>query len=228
MSRFVRCPALLAVLFAASAMGGVVLPYTATAGSSFVVDFNGAVSLCCNFPPAQQPVNYLSANAHFSDFVFTDIPTTGRTQVTFTMSIHNTSGAPLTNSQVASIGFLTTPNVVGGTASGAFNVLNLNSSTLTLGVLEVCAANVSPCNSAPGTGIQQGDVGTTYMTLLLQGTGHTQLTFDQMYILYNDLHGVQGIYNGIGHAVPEPVSFIVLSGGLALVAFRRRLFGKTA
>src|SRR5688572_4995348 len=86
------------------ATAGVTLPVTATAGSSFTVDFNGHTT-------SSNIIDGLTSAVTFSNFSFTDNSLFNWTRVQFQAEVTNNSSAPITASRVSGLGFRTSPNL---------------------------------------------------------------------------------------------------------------------
>ncbi len=204
------------------------VPVTVTAGSAFTIQFDGRPTLPTDSPTAGPSVGYLSSVIHFSDFAFTDRGA-ARTRMDFRMDVFNTSTAPLTSSLLTAIGFNTTPDVVRGNVTGAYDTIYRYDTFPGVGLVEFCVTGSRNCggvNLAPGAGVEQGTGATAYASLFFNGAGLTAVTIDNAFVRYQNLTGVAGVFNGTGHPVPEPASYVVLTLGLFLlggtVATRRR------
>lgn len=204
----------------------VVPPITATAGSAFTVNFDGHVAVPCPGNPTlicSVPYEPLSSVINFSDFAFTNA-SGNRTLVTFRADVSNTSTAPLLTSVLTTVSFNTTPTIMssGNSVSGAFDTVAINGNFVGYGNVEFCFAGSPNCAGVgPIEGIAQQTTGTAYASLYFAGSGITELTIDQLYVRYQGLTGVPGIFNGFGNPVPEPGAYAVLALGLGLLGYRR-------
>lgn len=221
---------LLGALAAATASAGVVPPFTATTGSSFVVDFNGFVNNPSNV------IDGLTAQVTYSDFAFTPDPAGNRTIVTFQVSIFNNSSLPVTDSRVSALGFNTSPTILSNpgknkkkaprhTVTGVFNTVTLNGNSPNgLGLTEFCFSDGNCAGGANG-GVNIGETGVAYATLYF-AAGTTAITFDDLYVRYQSIEGINCITSASGlpvaNPVPEPGQYFVLLSSIGLYSLRRR------
>lgn len=213
-----------ALLTVGSAFGAPV-PVTVTSGGAFVLTFNGSPTLQTNPPTVGDPVSYLSSVIYFSDFSFTGV-TGDQTRVDFQMDAYNTSGAPLTGSILSVIGFNTTPTISGtqNSVTGAFDTIYRADTLPGVGTVEFCVSDVMNCAGVGGGGIAQGTGGTAYVSLFFNAANLSSLTFDDVFVRYQNLTGVNGVFNGVGSPVPEASAYVVLFAGFVLIGIvvRRR------
>jgi len=213
------------ILGALVSFAGLVPPITATAGSSFVVDYDGF---------GGNPVHTilgLTSQVTFSNFTFTNQASYNRTRVTFQAHIENTSGGPVTGSRVSGMGFKTTPDILRSapnSVSGVFDNVTTNGNMPNgIGRVEFCFSDVN-CAGGGGGGVTLGNEGTAYATLYFRNTGITSLTFDELYVRYQSITGVRHITSASGGpVVPEPAAYVVLSAGFAIIALRRLIANPT-
>jgi hypothetical protein len=205
------------------------VPVAVTAGSSFSIALDGHPTLQTDPPSVGGPVDYLSSVIYFSDFAFFDVGG-GLTRLDLQMDVYNTSSAPLTSSLLSVIGFETTPNITGGSVTGAYDTVYRLDSFPGVGIVEFCVTgslNCAGADLAPGEGVEQGTGETAYASLFFNGAGLTEITIENVFVRYQNLTGVPNVFNGTGYPVPEPGAYLVLAVGLLLtgsvVVRRRRL-----
>lgn len=213
---------LLLSLTCSAVSAGVTLPVTATAGSTFTVDFDGYGG------SPVQTVTGLTSSATFSNFAFTDFTSTNRTRITFEALIANDSSGPITASRVSGLGFRTTRDIdrsASNSVTGVFDNVSYNGNMpVGIGRVEFCLSNVN-CAGSGGDGVTLGNTGTAYASIFVAGTGVRELQFDDMFVRYQSIAGApNGVTSAVGApVVPEPASYVVLSLGLGAVALRKRL-----
>lgn len=203
----------------ATLSAGVLPPITATNGSSFSVDYNGYTS-------DDGVVSGLTSQVNFSNFLFADDAGTNQTIVTFDFEVVNTSSAPVTDSRISGLGFLTTPNVAGGDVTGVFDSVVFGSDFPQSTPLEFCFTSGPSCPGGAGVGVGFGASDTGSATLFIAGLNQTELTFDGLFVRYQSIAG-EGITgtSGVGTAIPEPGTYGLLSlalGGLFMLHRRRQ------
>jgi hypothetical protein len=188
---------------------------TATAGSSFSVDYNGHTLNAAN------TIAGLGARVDFYNFSFTQHTLFNRTEVQFGMRITNTSGGPVTASRISALGFNTSPEyaiIAPNSVSGAFS---RSSSGLfsTLGAVDFCFSGVNCLGSTSG-GVTLGQTSTAQARVFFRGLTDS-LSFDDMFIRYQNVsgavdsggHSVASAFGTGSSAAPEPVSLITLAVG---------------
>lgn len=157
----------------------------------------------------------------------------------FAYSMTNTSGAPVTQSDVTSFSFNTDPSLVGAESTGYYGNAVLNGGYPNgIGTVDVCF-EADGNNSCQG-GIANlfiGDTGTGTLTLDFGGA-LSSLTLSDFYVRYQQVAGVDGVGSASGEQtsssgggsssggtdIPEP-SMVLLFGLAAAMIFagtRRR------
>jgi hypothetical protein len=211
--------------FSASSMA-TSFPVVVGTGDSFDVDFNGFVGSPSGVIPG------LTSAATFSGFTFTFDSVNSLTQVTFSFDLTNNSSSLITGSRVSGLGFFTTPNVngTGNTVSGVFDNVTVSGNMPNgIGVVEFCFSDVN-CSGGASGGVTIGNTGTGLASLYFTGN-ISSLSFDNIYVRYQDITGVAGISSASGAGtpggdpgpdVPEPSTLVLLGAGvLGLAAWKR-------
>jgi hypothetical protein len=186
-------------------------------GDSFTVDFDGNV--------AGQNLPGLTAEAVFTVTSFTS------SSIAFKVDLTNTTSDPL-DSRVSSLGFDTTPDITGASASGIFNFAVLGSSYPNgFGSIEACFndAQANTCNGGGGGGVNKGGTGTFNIVLDFNGP-ITQFSFDKFGVRYQSITGTTLGTSGTGTGTvntdptpaPEPTTMVLLGTGLVGAALARR------
>ncbi len=186
-------------------------------GDSFTVDFDGNV--------AGQNLPGLTAEAVFTVTAFTS------SSISFKIDLTNTTSDPL-DSRVSSLGFDTTPDITGASASGIFNFAVLGSSYPNgFGSIEACFndAQANTCNGGGGGGVNKGSTGTFNIVLDFNGP-ITQFSFDKFGVRYQSITGTTLGTSGTGTGTvntdptpaPEPTTMVLLGTGLVGAALARR------
>ncbi len=213
-------------------------PINVGSGGSFTVNYNGFSDVN---NPLGTSVAGLSAQAVFSGFAFSYDATNNLTNVTFNIKLTNTSTSPVTSSRISIMGFDTTPNIapnpsphtdtVSGTGgfAGVDTVKIGGNFPYNIGNVEFCFSAVNCAGGASNGVTMVNNPGFLAVSLWLAGGPVTSMTFDNMYVKYQDVSfpGVNGAsYGGAGtSAVPEPASMILLGSGLSALGIigRRKI-----
>lgn len=221
--------------FVPGAYADSVPPITATAGSDFVVNYNGFINNGATI------IQGLTGKAHFYNFGFQNGTGShsGQTLVSFTIDLTNNSSSPITGSRISGLDFDTTPNIAtsGNTVSGVFDtvVTKSNANLPNVGHVELCFTDVN-CAGGGSGGVTQGNTGAILANLYFVGSGLTSVTFDNLYDRYQSItgpcSGCGGSASGavVGSAVPEPSqipTLMVFSAALLLFARQRMLRSRT-
>ncbi len=132
---------------------------------------------------------------------------------------------------MSSLGFDTTPDLTGASASGIFNFAVLGSSYPNgFGSIEACFNDAQPntCNGGGGGGVTTG---TGTFNIVLDFTGPiTQFSFDKFGVRYQSITGTTLGNSGTGVGTvttdptpaPEPTTMVLLGTGLIGAALARR------
>jgi hypothetical protein len=159
---------------------------------------------------------------------------------TFTIdNLANTSDGPVQRARLSAFGFDVSPDVKSVSASGMFDLKDLDKSISNGIKVEVCFRDAGGSCSGGGNGglwggslvdneaIPNGDNPINTFTLKF-ATAQTSITLDKFVVRYQAIDTVAGIKGGSGVgtvlAVPEPASWAMLIAGFGLVgaAARRR------
>jgi hypothetical protein len=215
-----------------AAWGGIVLPFTASAGSDFTVDYDGFINNGATI------ISGLTAQAEFKDFTFTNGAGThsGQTLVTFNVNLLNNSSAPITASRVSSLEFDTSPNIVDTSdnsittnPANVFTSVHIGGNTPNVGTVEFCFTDVN-CAGGGSGGVTQGNSVKIASSLYFVGSNLTKITFDGFFDRYQSISGPCSNCGGSasGASIPEPSYLLGLFLGVPLLLFlggrKRRAF----
>lgn len=221
----------LPLLFALLATSASASTVTATAGSSFTIDFNGIVDIS----GAARVQRGLSAQADFDFTSWSYNGGTNRTTVVFDITITNTSNPGVwQNAVVTAIGFGTNPNALRASTTGVFSKF-VSGGRFPTGAgfnVEYCASgNRFNCNGPGNTPLNVGQSGVATVTMTFAGNIST-LDFSNFGIRWQsltsrELHlwGRSGIGTEVSTPpIPEPASMAVFALGALVVgaALRKR------
>jgi hypothetical protein len=148
-----------------------------------------------------------------------DSVTNSGTTYNFSYSLFNSSSAPITASRVSSFGFNTDPNVTGGSATGAFDVLHLGDNYPIIPDPEVCVFNPNGpggvCTGSGG-GVDLGQTGTGTLSLTF-GSAQNAITLSDFVDRYQSITGAGRVTSAVGiqtSPTPEPATW-----GMMLLGF---------
>jgi hypothetical protein len=219
---------------AAAFLGAVAIASPAQAALVTVDSVGDSFHLVFDGNQMNTNVADLSAEATFLVTAFS------ANSITFSISLENTTGSLGSglSSRISGLGFDTTPNLTGASATGVFNFAAFNSSYPNgFGSIETCFKDGGGPNSCQGGGNGGVDSPNTgAFTVVLNFSGPiTQFSFDKFGVRYQSVDGSQygNSGTGLGHlsedpppTVPEPATMMLLGTGLmGLVAGRRKLRG---
>lgn len=167
-----------------------------------------------------------------------DAATDGTTWV-FNVSIENTTdGTLFDNSRISVFGWNADPNILSGSASGAFDnvVIGAESFPNGFGAIEGCVKEGGgpTCNGGGGAGANLGETINFELTLVLSGPS-AALTLDNLGIRYQDIDPVDGncsFCNGSGTGtptmIPEPATWMMMILGFGMIGMQLKRRQRTA
>lgn len=187
-------------------------------GNAFDVSFNGIVN--------GSPQAGLTGSAQF---VLTNIASDGYggENWDFSITLSNTSTAPITSSRISVLGFDTNPNVdrAESTVSGAFNIVG-GGNLAQIGNMELCfkeGGSSNNCSGGGNGGVTQGNNSALNVRLNFN-SDISELALTNFAVRYQsiagDANGTSGA--GVGAEVPLPASAFLFGSTLAALGWRRR------
>jgi hypothetical protein len=192
---------------------------TTTAGSFFDINFT------------TDPISGLTS---FLRIIFQSLDA-GTNTWTFAYSLQNTSGAQIDAARVSGFGFDIDPNRISATIIDDTNgFTRVGTGNISDGTsVEVCLTGQNDnCNAGGGTGFGLGETASGIFALTI-GTNTQALTFSNFVTRYQGINSTQlgisdGSAIGIGTAVPEPGTWLLMILGLGAVGFAMRRRQRTA
>lgn len=167
-----------------------------------------------------EDVSDLSAEAELTLTAFNG------SSATFDVWLENTTGGLLT-SRVSGFGFLTTPNLTGGSSSGLFNQFHIGNFPNQTSI-DGCANSGPTCQGGAGGGLSTGQSGSFVVTLNFT-TFVQSFALDGLAVRYQSINGSsdgQRFYDDSGtgtpRTVPEPGTLLLFGAGLLATGLARR------
>ena len=133
---------------------------------------------------------------------------------TFSYSLTNTTGAPLT-SRVSGFGFNTDPSITSASSTGAFSYTTLNGTYPNgIGAIDVCFkdASTGSCAGGGSGGLSTGQAGTGTFTLNFSQP-LTSLTLSDFYTRYQSITGAGNVTSASGSGTLTSTTTSTSSGG---------------
>ena len=203
-------------------------PITITSASNVTLDFNGFYdSSNINIPG-------LSGRVNLSNFVFTNANagTLPATIVSMNYTIINNSTAPVLTGRISNFAFDTTPTLLNtalNQVTGVFNTVAVDANQPNgIGTVEVCFTAVN-CPGGGGGGVSLGNSGGGTASIYFGGN-IAAFTLDNAFLRYQSVTcsaaapcnaSASGGLHG-GDQVPEPSTYVLMTLGLAGLAFASR------
>jgi len=156
-----------------------------------------------------------------------DSVTGGGTTWNFHYTIDNTSSGGIT-SELSGFCLNTTPNVLGGSATGLYDNVFIQSQFSSGTTVDFCASAGASCPGGSSNGISPSDPAATGTFSLIFSTAQASIGLDTAFFRYqaisgNGFNGASGIgfnnnvsINPLVSPVPLPAAFPLFAGGLAL------------